>query len=465
MYHANPRVNVELRRRLPSGLNTQHSSPAGGGAGTCPPSPTSLLPDWPQAPQHLDDFHDPATSKPPSPQACRPPAAAAGGMEVDVPSRGPSPRAESSAGGADGSRASGSPGSPVSRKHLVTTDSSIPLQDSVPAPAGRVLALDQDKNISFLLKELDSLRDINKKLQAQLVQKEQELQRREVEEELREVQQEAQSWERPTAVLEELLSAQRERDQALMSRLLLANEERDEALLRAQRLLQAAAELEDMNLEENDMGVDELLQCVCAADSVQEVERFGSALVQRLQSARQRRQDITAQEMKAVMEERDGGVARSKQLEQDLVQQRADKEELLRLQSERDGAVEDRRRLEAELQALRAYHSLQQSQSGSLDVLSSEMPPPSGPCDPPPGGAGPPPGGAGPPPGGAGPPPGGAGLVLQLQQLSREKQCVEAELERCQRAEGEARERVQRLERLVEVLRKKVGTGSVRAVI
>ncbi|XP_049895701.1 mirror-image polydactyly gene 1 protein-like, partial [Epinephelus moara] len=56
-------------------------------------------------------------------------------------------------------------------------------------------------------------------------------------------------------------------------------------------------------------------------------------------------------------------------------------------------------------------------------------------------------------------------LQVQVQQLAREKQSMEAELQRCQEAEREARERVRRLERLVEVLRKKVGTGSLRAVI
>uniref|UniRef100_A0A3B4GU19 Uncharacterized protein n=1 Tax=Pundamilia nyererei TaxID=303518 RepID=A0A3B4GU19_9CICH len=73
-------------------------------------------------------------------------------------------------------------------------------------------------------------------LQQQLVQKEKELHRREVEEELREKRREAQDWERPAAVLEEVLAAQKDRDQAVMSRLLLANEERDEALLRLHRL-------------------------------------------------------------------------------------------------------------------------------------------------------------------------------------------------------------------------------------
>lgn len=56
--------------------------------------------------------------------------------------------------------------------------------------------------------------------------------------------------------------------------------------------------------------IDELLRFVCDADSAQEVEQFGSALVQRLRLAKQRRCDITAQEMKAVMEERDGSVAK-----------------------------------------------------------------------------------------------------------------------------------------------------------
>lgn len=56
--------------------------------------------------------------------------------------------------------------------------------------------------------------------------------------------------------------------------------------------------------------VDELLRHICDADSVQEIERFGSVLVQRLWLARQRRSDITAQEMKAVMEERDGSTAK-----------------------------------------------------------------------------------------------------------------------------------------------------------
>lgn len=54
--------------------------------------------------------------------------------------------------------------------------------------------------------------------------------------------------------------------------------------------------------------VDELLQRVCNAESVHELYQFGSALLQQLQRARQRRHDIVTEEMKAVMEERDASI-------------------------------------------------------------------------------------------------------------------------------------------------------------
>ncbi|XP_071403555.1 uncharacterized protein, partial [Centroberyx affinis] len=243
-----------------------------GELGTSLASLTSLLPDsadWPQAPQHLQAFQEPPTSRSPSPLSqkrslspvsqrrslsplsqrrspsplsSRPPGAPGGWRWPWPPAEALLPGQRAAATGLMEAERPEVPGSPIFRRNLANTDSS-PHQDPVfgsNRPAGRVLSLDRDKNISFLLKELDSLRDLNQKLQAQLVQKEKELERREVEEELMEEQQEARSWER-AAVLEEVLSSQKNRDQALMSRLLLANEERDEALLRAQRLLQSAA--------------------------------------------------------------------------------------------------------------------------------------------------------------------------------------------------------------------------------
>ncbi|XP_051804384.1 mirror-image polydactyly gene 1 protein [Acanthochromis polyacanthus] len=495
MYRANPKVNVELRQRLPSPERHHLSSPDRPGSSLNPE-----ITDWPQAPQYLQELptscsisplshrrsvspvfqrrsvspvfqrrsvspvfqrssvspvspvfqrssvspvSPPSYRRSVSPLSSRLPTVP-GDMEVDLShSRGPSPRVESSGDAPDDGATSRGPGSPALRRHLVPPADS-PHQLSA---ASRLQSFDRDKNVSFLLKELDAMREINNKLQDQLVQKEKELQRREVEEELREEQREAQHWGRPAAVLEEVLAAQKDRDQALMSRLLLANEERDEALLRARRL-QQAAESDSFNLEDTDLDIDELIQQVHDADSGQDVHQFGSVLVERLRLARQRRNDITAQEMKAVMEERDRSVIKCKRLEQDLLQENAssNQDELLRLERERDRAVEDRRRLEAEIQALRANHSSQDL------ALPSQ---PSSPGD-----------GAPPPPQvepQQAPPP--QALLVQLQRMSQEKQSVEAELQRCQEAEREASERVRRLERLVEVLRKKVGAGSLRSVI
>ncbi|KAI9526228.1 hypothetical protein NQZ68_042101, partial [Dissostichus eleginoides] len=237
-------------------------------------------------------------------------------------------------------------------------------------------------------------------------------------------------------LLQQVLSAQKDRDQALMSRILLANQERDEALLRAQQLQHT--EWEGAPPLDADMDVEAVLQALSGAGSVQ-VQQLGSVLMQHLRSARQRRVDIIAQEMKAVMDERDGSVAMCKRLEQEVMQERerrASETERLRAGG---GALDDKRRLEAELQLLRTNHIPQDPLTASQpgDTVSSAPPlqvqqaPP-----------------------------------LQVQQApSEEKRCVEAELQRCQEGEREAKERVHRLERLVEVLRKKVGTGSVRAVM
>ncbi|XP_011490939.2 mirror-image polydactyly gene 1 protein isoform X1 [Oryzias latipes] len=416
MYRSNPGVNEELRRRLPSPSRQNPIS--------ADRSENFLTPELQGWPEVLQELPVPSCSSSSSSSSPGPPLSSrlAGQMEVDSsPSRGTSPGQKSSR---DPAHDSVTPAGRVSPALGAQLDSPAQI-----CAAARPHGFDGDKNVSLLLKELDALREVNNKLQEQLAQKEKELHVKELDEELKEEQREAQGWDRATSRLEEVLEAQKDRDQALMSRLLLANEERDEALLRVRRL-QQAAESENVALQDTNTDLDELLRSVCQADSVQEVRQFGSVLVQQLLSARQRRSDITAQEMKAVMEERDKSVVKWKRLEEELLQQReqlASQEELLRLQLERDAAVEEKHRLEAEIRELRANHRLQDPGC------------PSSPTEAPP-------------------------LLLQLQQLSKEKQNVEAELQRCQKAELEACERVRRLERLVEVLRRKVGTGSLRAV-
>uniref|UniRef100_A0AAY5KUW6 Mirror-image polydactyly 1 n=1 Tax=Esox lucius TaxID=8010 RepID=A0AAY5KUW6_ESOLU len=255
------------------------------------------------------------------------------------------------------------------------------------------------------------------------------------------------------SLVEEIYQAQRDRDQAVMARLRLANEERDEALLRAKHLQQPiVAELEIVcgcvcqDLEE-------LLNRVNNADSALGIDRSGAVIVDRLQKARERRKKIIAEEMNAVIEERDNALARCQRLEQDLVQAREQSQTsannsrhltaennqelvLKAIRRERDRALERSQQLEEEIQTLRAFipHTLPSSMPPSLPLffcppyfspLVSKSPPP--------------------------PQHLGFQAHSAFSHVFRSLTLVSLSW--------------RRLERLVEVLRKKVGTGSVRTVI
>lgn len=56
--------------------------------------------------------------------------------------------------------------------------------------------------------------------------------------------------------------------------------------------------------------LEELLNRVNSADSALGIERSGATILERLQKAKERRAKITAEEMRTVMEERDGALAR-----------------------------------------------------------------------------------------------------------------------------------------------------------
>ncbi|XP_039529701.1 mirror-image polydactyly gene 1 protein isoform X2 [Pimephales promelas] len=325
----------------------------------------------------------------------------------------------------------------------------------------QVPVLDKEKNISFLLKELDSLRDLNKKLQDKLALKEKELETKLLDSQLQEAELEARANERAAALVEEIYKAQRERDQAVMARLRLANEERDEALLRAKKLQEATLELENIKPEESDVDLDELLNRVNSADSALAIEQSGAAIIEQIQRARERRSQITSEEMKAVIEERDAAITRCKRLEQELIRvkepchnsanstrhlavqnnrERASKleEELQEALRERDKALVHSRTLEEELQTLHSVLQHQADEACPDSPVTSNQSQSQSQIQP---------------------------LLYRLQQLTSEHQSAQTQLCLAQDREREANEKVQRLERLVEVLRKKVGTGSVRKVI
>lgn len=56
--------------------------------------------------------------------------------------------------------------------------------------------------------------------------------------------------------------------------------------------------------------LEELLNRINSADSALGIERSGAVIVDRLQKARERRKKITAEEINAVIEERDAALAK-----------------------------------------------------------------------------------------------------------------------------------------------------------
>ncbi|XP_073683472.1 mirror-image polydactyly gene 1 protein [Garra rufa] len=471
MYKANPKVNEELKQRLPSPVK-HHCSETTPQLGSSLGETTSSTSQCQSLSKALEEKliqvsktprprEDLTLRLPPPPPVPGPVAAEVRIMEEErrSPQR-PTAHQEQDI--------NETASSPVHTPHVNRTGSAALRHAHAHEDQGnskvisdskkQVPVLDKEKNIAFLLKELDSLRDLNKKLQDKLALKEKELETKLLDSQLQETELEAHASERAAALVEEIYKAQRERDQAVMARLRLANEERDEALLRAKKLQEATLELENIKPEESDVDLEELLNRVNSADSALAIEQSGAAIIEQIQRARERRFQITSEEMKAVIEERDTALTRCKRLEQELLRvkepchnsanstrhlaaqnnwERASKleEELQEARRERDKALLESHTLEEELQTLRSV--LHQSDETSPDspATSSQTQTQIQP------------------------------LLHRLQQLTSEFQSAQSQLCLTQEREKEANEKVQRLERLVEVLRKKVGTGSVRKVI
>ncbi|XP_078418920.1 mirror-image polydactyly gene 1 protein isoform X5 [Cetorhinus maximus] len=260
-----------------------------------------------------------------------------------------------------------------------------------PLTPGQVTKLsDDNRRITFLLKELNAVAESNKKLQNKLTEKEGELEVLKLDTELQEKAIEAKIAEKATVLVEEVYHAQKERDAAVMARLRLANEERDEALVRAKRLEHAIEGLENINPEENDMTLQELLNRINNADTRRAIDKNGDLIVDRIHKTMERKKKITAEEINAVIEERDAALGRCKRLEHELHllkeqnQTMANnmkqlttennvehslKAQLLTTQKERDGALQRCKKQDEEIQTLRLYYRLERL----VDVLRKKV--------------------------------------------------------------------------------------------
>lgn len=336
--------------------------------------------------------------------------------------------------------------------------------------------LSKETSVAYLQKELEILRTSNKKLQEKLTKEDKEKRKLKLKLELQEKAAEAEIAERTAALVEEVYFAQRERDEAVMCRLQLALEERDEAVERMKHMEMSLKLLENINPEENDMTLQELLNRINNADTGIAIQKNGAVIVDRIYKTKDCKKRITAEEMTAVIEERDAALAQCRRLQQELdrlkeqsqtsannmrhptaehSQERALKAKLLSMEQARETALEQYKRLEEEIQTLRVYYSLHKSLSQeenlkdqfnhalstyeealrnreSVVSITQQQ---------------------------------NEELVTQLEQAMTERANMELQLQRAVEASQAANEKVQKLERLVDVLRKKVGSGTVRTVI
>uniref|UniRef100_A0A8B9P149 Uncharacterized protein n=1 Tax=Accipiter nisus TaxID=211598 RepID=A0A8B9P149_9AVES len=76
--------------------------------------------------------------------------------------------------------------------------------------------------------------------------------------------------------------------------------------------------LENINPEENDMTLQELLNRINNADTGIDILKNGAIILNRIHRTKERRKKIIAEEMNAVIEQRDAALSQCKRLEQEL---------------------------------------------------------------------------------------------------------------------------------------------------
>ncbi|XP_013386535.1 uncharacterized protein LOC106156015 [Lingula anatina] len=322
--------------------------------------------------------------------------------------------------------------------------------------------LDQSRQVSLLLSELDAAKDLNKKLSDKLSETEKELESIKIAMKAKATESEADLGARATALVEELYRAQKERDASVMMRLRLANEERDEAIERWKQMNQSLASVDSgtEQSDEEDVDVPSLLSKLNQAESPIQIGKHGHLIKDKISGTKARRKEITMEEMKAILEERDALLAKCKKLEQELIKlqrngskyspqhekEQAIKAKLLATQQERDMALAKARKMEEEMQNIRVYYSLHKSLSqeanmrdqfnntlGNIEVqlkqkeaVYEKVQKDSN------------------------------QLLARLKGVQMEKEQAMAELNKSRMAQKEAEENAEKMERLVNVLRRKI---------
>ncbi|XP_072032295.1 uncharacterized protein [Amphiura filiformis] len=363
--------------------------------------------------------------------------------------------------------------SPVNTSKLNTTSRS--RTTSRGTDKGVSVSPDFREGVPVLISELGSAKDLNKDLAERLSEAEREVESLKVALNVAEATLDAQVAAKGAAVVEEVYTAQKERDAAVLRRLRVANDERDDALARTKRYehdFDSGTDVGsldgDFDVSSNNASVHDLLALLSQAETAPEIDKYGSAIVQRLGINKNSKRRITSEEMRAILQEKDAALIKCKKLEREIIELhrsneglavRSDNDKSLRGQleatrRERDVALAQAKKTQDEMDSIKIYYSLHKSLSqeahlrdqfnntlGSIEeqvkardqVLAKTQQD-------------------------------NSQLAQQLKAAHDERNSMAVRLQQTEQARRQLHERCQQMERLVIVLRKKVTEGSIKTI-
>ncbi|XP_033636481.1 mirror-image polydactyly gene 1 protein-like [Asterias rubens] len=361
-----------------------------------------------------------------------------------------------------------SPSSAV--EQLVAQSTSTPVR--IVVERGTNARTDFEEGVPILLSELGSTRDVNKELQERLLDTEQEIDSLRLTQSLTEATLEARIAARAAAVVEEIYAAQKDRDEAIMARLRLANEERDESMTRLRRMenkddFDSGTDVDD-EFGTSEMSMNDLLARLSMADTGPEISKYGQSILGQISKVKSSKGRIVAEEMRAIIQERDAAQAKCKKLEREIIELRRttgglaarnNNEQSLRSQleatrQERDIAVSKVRKLQEDLDEVKVFYSLHKSLSQEADLRDQfnntigsfeeeaqvrshalgQMQKTN------------------------------SQLNAQLKQQQNERNAMAAQLQQALIAQQNSQTKLKEQDRLISVLRKKVAEGTVKIV-
>nr|CAB3263849.1 mirror-image polydactyly gene 1 protein-like [Phallusia mammillata] len=249
--------------------------------------------------------------------------------------------------------------------------------------------------IAKLVSSLNAEKKKSKDLEEQVLYLKNEIEAKKIEQELNEAKRKEADTSHVASLVEEIYTAQKERESAVLARLKLATQERDEAILRAKAYAKDAR-LSSHDVNNNNAAMQEkslqvLLNAVCEAETGRAAEKYSRDIISRIGVMKKERDRITCEEMKAVIRERDSAQYMCRSLHRELKilkEKRAKnddsfqleenqklKEQLRQTEDERDDVIAKLTATKEEMETLRVYYSLHKKlvESGRLANMNSDQ--------------------------------------------------------------------------------------------